>query len=397
MLFQIDSVPFPNIMAVLTGMNSSRIYDKCDTGLYKCEDDFIWNRFNESGYVTGYGEDFLDLPDTFSRYKGFLKKPTGHYMRPFYLVGEKRQADILCTRMRPSATHLLGYAYNFANSYKHNQFFGFFWINSYTYGLMDNPAKLDREISNWLQKLQKENILKRTFIILFSDHGIRYGEMKLPVESYYDDRLPMLYIWTPHAFQKKFRQLYTNMLLNQHRLATPFDLYVTLGDILKLADNSKKGTVSEACPECSGLFKLNSLFRTCADARISQHWCVCHTMAVVKNDAAETNNSIQVAMHYVNKIVKSIKTITCYDCRPLKLHSIIRSHAFQSGSRTFHVVAFRTSHDVIFEATIAYRRDTSKVTSLRSLTGNGKKGKCVRDINDRPFCHCLMRCNTLIL
>lgn len=46
----------------------------------------IWNRYKESGYITGFMEDVPHIGTFTYRLKGFKKQPTDHYMRTYYLA-----------------------------------------------------------------------------------------------------------------------------------------------------------------------------------------------------------------------------------------------------------------------------------------------------------------------
>lgn len=45
---------------------------------------FIWNKMEQSGYVTLYAEDAPALGTFQLRFNGFEQQPTDHYMRPFW-------------------------------------------------------------------------------------------------------------------------------------------------------------------------------------------------------------------------------------------------------------------------------------------------------------------------
>ncbi|XP_026742818.1 uncharacterized protein LOC113504621 isoform X2 [Trichoplusia ni] len=333
----------PNLMTVLTGLNISTVVDKCRAGSLNCFNYFIWNKFKEAGYTTCYGEEYVTCPDTFSTFKGFKTNPTDHYMRTFFLTDETLIKQVLCTRKKPSSTHLLNYARSFATTYKDNGFFGLFWINSYTHNPFGNPSFLDAEIESFFKTLYNSHTLDNTFVIFFSDHGTRYGNMRIPMESYYDDRLPMLFIWTPKNFRREYTGKYYSSYINQARLITPYDLHHTLADILKLSTNTINVTTAKGCKQCSSLFQIKSPYRTCADAGVSANWCSCHNMSYVRGNASSTQKSLQRAMIYLNNLHKNIKTKPCSSCAKFKHPQLLRSHDYHYENKTYNVIAFITS------------------------------------------------------
>ncbi|GBP91588.1 hypothetical protein EVAR_54557_1 [Eumeta japonica] len=264
-----------------------------------CNDLLIWSRFEEAGYATAYGEDYLSLPDTFSRYQGFTAPPTHHYLRPFFLTGENQQGPLLCTKKLPSAVNVLNYAVDFAHTYANDSFFGFFWLNSYSHNHNLSPTLLDENIVDFFEKLTSIGVMTNTIVIFVSDHGIRYGVMRLPVESYYEERLPMLFMWTPTEFRNSYSESYTNSVQNQFRLTTPYDFYMTFWDILQMGNSQLTVPVSEACPQCTSLFSPIPKDRSCAHAMVRN---VGYEATVEKDDNKY-------------KVQGSIETISAYNTR----------------------------------------------------------------------------------
>ncbi|GBP91590.1 hypothetical protein EVAR_54559_1 [Eumeta japonica] len=280
---------------MLTGKNMSTIYGKCAEGMTYCNDLLIWSRFEEAGYATAYGEDYLSLPDTFSRYQGFAAPPTHHYLRPFFLTGENQQGPLLCTKKIPSAVNVLNYAADFAQTYVNESFFGFFWTNSYSHNYGHSPTLLDEDIVNLFRKLTSLGVMNNTIVVFASDHGIRYGVMRLPVESYYEERLPMLFMWIPTEFRNSHSESYINSVQNQFRLTTPYDFYMTFWDILQKGNSQLTVPVSEACPRCTSLFSPIPKDRNCADAMVSKQWCSCHTLTKVSEHEDGAKQSVALA------------------------------------------------------------------------------------------------------
>lgn len=390
-LFQVGYNTFPNLMAFLTGKKMSTIYSRCTQSLYDCNDLFIWSKFRGAGYMTAYGEDNLRLPDTFSRYNGFRINPTHHYIRPFFLTGEKLIGNYICAHHKPSALHMINYAYDFTNTYKEDKFFGTFWINSFSHNLEYNPKLFDKDMVKFFERLKDNEVLNNTIVVFTSDHGIRFGKMRLPIESYYEERLPMLFVWIPHEFRQIYKQKYYNLQLNQNRLATPYDIYLTLEEILNNFTHSD--IVAEACPQSSSLFVEKSTHRTCEDACIDDKWCSCHRLTEVKNRDSAANSSIQAAVKYIQHIAKSVKTKHSKKCRSTHLTKLIRIHSYiGSGNRTHYVVAWQTNPGAMsYEATVV--KEDSNFTVLEPTHAmasyeSHNQGNCLVNPYDREFCIC---------
>ncbi|KAL4714086.1 hypothetical protein ACJJTC_008440 [Scirpophaga incertulas] len=308
---------FPNLMALLTGKNMSTIYRTCQPNMDNCRNMMLWNKFHKAGYVTAYGEDFLHLPDTFSHY-GFKVPPTDHYMRPYFLTGERNTGNF--------------------------------------------------------------------------DHGIRYGKLRFTLESYYEERLPMLFVWVPLMFRKQYENQYQNLQLNQNRLTSHLDLHMTLWEILRITNQTISVETSESCPTCKSLFEKVSYNRKCEEAGVNEKWCTCHKMQNVALDNAGKRESLQLAISEIQNRTKKITTVPCAKCSSLTLKSVLRTHFYKdSGSnRTFYVIAFVMSPgNVAFETKVMKDANSFEIVeSTETISEYNTRGNCVKNRNDRPYCVC---------
>ncbi|CAH0406593.1 unnamed protein product [Chilo suppressalis] len=384
---------FPNLMAVFTGMNMSTISKICSNSMDECNELLLWSQFKNSGYVTAYGEDYLRLPDTFSKEYTFKSAPTDHYLRPFYIHGENElfNRSMVCTGKLPSGQHLLDYAFDFALTYRYYSFFGFFWMNSFSHNVNSHPEEADKMFESFFNRLTYTGILENTFIIFFSDHGIRFGDYRMQTASYYEERSPALFMWAPLRFQGEYPLLFRAAAVNQFRLITPYDLYNTIVNINSLSEtgNSTEGA-SSACPNCHSLFHTISGNRTCADVEIHPKWCSCHKLYPLDSHDIEGMKSAIYASTEIKALVKKIKTERCWGCLKLAISNVIRIHFYYNDSGLYYVVAFTmTPGNITFEAVVSKKGsklqlvgDISVISVYRGL------GKCAPHQRDRLFCVC---------
>lgn len=182
-----DDNTFPNLMAILTGYNQSSSYEYCDPKkvgqLDKCP--FMWKHFVNSGYATGYAEDEAKI-GTFNYHKyGFLQQPTSHYFRPFAMAAEKylkikfKSSLKFCLGFQNYADFIYQYAVDFATAYKNDPFFGLFWTNTFSHNDISDPSSMDERIKYYLEELESRGILNESAVIFFSDHGLRFGPVRL--------------------------------------------------------------------------------------------------------------------------------------------------------------------------------------------------------------------------
>ena len=372
-------------MSVLTGKRMSTNDATCKSDLYKLADYFIWKKYKDAGYITAYGESNL-RSDTFGG--GFKTRPTDHYMRLSFFSRTFYSGDVLCTGKKPSATQLLQYFHKFVDSYKPNAFFGLFWISTYA-SYKNTPELSDREIVNYFKKLNRTGVLNNTFVIFFSDQGTSFGEMTLLKESHYENQLPMLFIWTPFTFRQQYINEHHNLRVNQDRLITPYDVYITLADILKLSSNSREEIKSEGCEQCTSLLAQISANRTCTDISVGEYWCSCHNMSKIDTGLEKGDICISVVKASIKRIWNSIKTVPCTSCAKLKYFTVIRAHEYQLDEKTYYIIAFHLSpNEMKFEAVVEHYSARFRVLSLRALTRYNNLGNCALLSQDRPFCVC---------
>lgn len=383
-------------MAALTGKDLSSLTKECSGKMDKCHRLLIWEKFKKAGYVTAYGEDYLRLPDTFTNKYAFKLPPTDHYMRPFFMKGETEMNNksLVCAGKTSSGQQLLNYALDFANTYRTDQFFGLFWMNSFSHNINSRPEDADGLLENFFNQLAYTGVLKNTFVIVFSDHGIRFGEHRLKMESYYDERLPFLFVWTPKKFNGRYSDKLKSIVMNQFRLVTPYDLYNTLVNIkeLSLCRNGTVSGIAEACPKCHSMFEVVSKNRTCQDAAIHDKWCTCHKLYPVPPHALEREKSVYFVVQYIRSMVRTVQTTRCWGCATLSLNNILRTHYYYHEDLVsmFYVVAFTMSPgNVSYEATVLLKDKKRELVGPVSVISPYRGlGKCTLSPRDRLFCLC---------
>lgn len=387
---------FPNLMAFLAGRNLSDVASQCANKMDECNRLLIWNKFKEAGYVTAYGEDYLRIPDTFTDRYAFETPPTDHYMRPFFLKGETQlnMRTLICAGKKSSGQQILNYALDFANTYRSDQFFGLFWMNSFSHHPNSRPQDADGMIENFMNQLTYTGVLKNTFVIMLSDHGIRFGERRLEVESYYDERMPFMFILPPEKFVRRFPVSVKFMAINQFRLVTPYDLHHTLLDIKEISscNRNKSTVVLSACPNCHSIFEIASGNRTCQDVAIHNKWCSCHKLYPLTVQDTDGVKSVQMAVSHMKQIAKATNTKRCWRCAALSLKNIIRIHFYYHEDKTslYYVVAFTmTPGNSSYEATV-YLKDGKRalIGPISILSPYRGSGSCTNKRENRVFCWC---------
>lgn len=380
-----------NLIALLTGRNMSALNRACSGSSKQCDNVSIWQQYRNADYITAFGDDHFQLSNIFSKHR-LHHLPSDHYLQSF-ISNEGIISNESCTKT--FSMQLLDYAKQFAALYKNKKHFGMFWISSYNNGVEVNPSDIDKDLFEFLKYITSIGILKNTFIILLSDHGITNGKLRIPVEAYYEERLPMLFMWIPDEFKKLFTHETNNALLNQDLLISPYDIYVTLINIISLSGFFTEASNADSCSHCTGLFTKYTSYRKCNDIGIDEQWCSCHNMFNIDDEDERAELSLRLAIAYVQNKVKTIETIQCSVCHELELETVIRKHFYWYSNKFYYVISFRMSPGhLTYEATIL--DDDNKLSILPpiiSLSHHGR-GNCVVNPEDQIYCLCnLNSCN----
>lgn len=244
---------FPNLIPFLTGLtpeqltkvecwlasNYSDESEKGDDYLDNCK--FLWNFYQELGYITYFSEDWPKA-STFNYLKeGFRREPTTFYGRPFTLARD----DLLlppvgmgcssCLLDRPLVQVDLDNLDNFIRINKDRPHFAFHWVNCPQHDDLNGASMVDSVFEEFFAKLKSITHDDRTFVIFFSDHGYRWNDFVSTRVGHYESSLPLLTIAPPKKFIQKHPDLYENLKRHQSSLLTPFDMFKTLIAIRNLA------------------------------------------------------------------------------------------------------------------------------------------------------------------
>lgn len=396
-------------MAVLTGIGreSHNVNERCDPtvvgGLDKCP--FIWKDFERSGYATGFAEDEQSI-QTFNYCKqGFLKQPTTHYFRPFALAAEKflkvtkLDTRISCLGFQHYADYIYQYALDFATAYKNESFFGLFWSNTFSHESLSDPSTMDDRVKYYLEQLDQRGVLNESAVIFFSDHGMRYGSFrKDTVGGWYEERLPFMFVWLPTWFKEKHPAFVGSLEVNKNRLTSPYDIHMTLKHILELSGRVDESPPIDDSPRSQTLLLDVPWNRSCSEAGIKHHWCVCSEYKLVEN---KTEPAVQtVAKLIVDKVNEHVEdyfrrmNITNSLCAVLSLANIDIAMSAESDEYIDYMVTIKTlPSKAFYDATVrrSKRLDQENFKldgGVSRLNAYGNQGNCVSDADLRKYCFC---------
>ncbi|KAH8290002.1 hypothetical protein KR018_012490 [Drosophila ironensis] len=404
---------FPNLVAFLTGNSEAGVESVCDLRKPGCLDKlpFIWKRFKVANYTTAFAEDCAQI-DTFNYLKpGFQKQPTDYYLRPLISALEaafpvtKDYGNAYCVGRHLSFSYVWDFGKQFIERFLgRSSIFGFLWSNSFTHDSFEAATALDKLFRKYLGTFEDAGLFRRSIVILMSDHGQRFKTLRQAASGYYEERMPMMFIYIPPWFRKMYPHLVKNLKANRNRLTSNYDMHMTLQHLLQLNVTSPQDFPTEhqakACPTCQSLFFKVPLNRTCEMAGIEEKWCCCQpTVTVTK--APYVANIVEAIIRQMNEHLKLRKIDhLCAEYKLKKLNKADQKSILASGLRPadkdehVYIIEFETvPSSPTFEATVRWNNRTQKllpmdVDEISRLSSYKNDANCINIKTAKKYCIC---------
>lgn len=253
---------------------------------------------------------------------------------------------------------------------------------------------MDNKIKKFLTDLDNNGITNNSLIIFLSDHGIRFGDIRMTETGWLEERLPFIYFSFPPWFKDRFSREYNTFRSNVDRLTTPYDVYMTLQNILVMSGLNHTIKPSDACPNCLSLFEEIPKARSCEDAGITQHWCTCQGYVEAKlGDAAEQRIST-FFVDLINKIISDREKIGGDKCAKFTVDGISTrlSQDLPYKNTSYVLVLLKTHPKAVFETTVRFTGDimssSLKAGDVSRLDYYSSHSYCVSDAYLKKYCYC---------
>jgi hypothetical protein len=244
--------------------------------------------------------------------------------------------------------------------------------------------------------LEETGAFNTTCIIFLSDHWMRWGNIRKTAIGWYEERLPFIHVWVPEWFKQKHPDIYNNLETNSKRLTSPFDLHLTLIEILRLSRQDYASlTVDECprCPKCRSPFSEVSEDTGCEEAGITANWC---TRDKYRTISTNGRASKAIALHVLSELNTRLKKASkiSASCAEMTLEHVtdLKDNVF-TDSQEYFVVMFDTlPGGARFETTVLRSKRTfqlkgevSRINTYDNQTG------CVDDAGLKQYCYCTVR------
>ncbi|CAG9860212.1 unnamed protein product [Phyllotreta striolata] len=390
----------PNLMAILSGHNMDQLNSFCNDSVKFNNCKFIWDKFKALGYVTAYLEDEVEISTFNYNRAGFSEEPTDLYYRAYMIASEKlklvlRYGLYYCTGPEVAGERVLNAAKDFAITFKDSPSFGLFWANSFSHNDINLPSTMDESMLNMLTDPELLRAMDNTILILFSDHGFRFGDIRYTHSGWLEERLPFIYFHLPEKFKRIHRDKFDNFMTNTRRLTVPYDVFNTLQDILRMGNPSYVVQPSEGCISCQSLFAEVPENRTCNDAQLSKHWCTCKGHVYIDPNSPQVRSLGDRVVNKINdRIANSSEGYLCstYSFRRFIASGISKPYVnSKNQSVNYYLLMIETNPRAMFEATIEVSvesNDIVEVFGLGRIDWYKPVTWCIRKSHIKGLCYC---------
>ena len=151
---------------------------------------------------------------------GFEQVPVDHYIRPLWQAMwdssliEKPGREKYCVGNTKFHEFHTEYVKSFFKAYPDTPKFAFSFMGELSHN-DNNPAEYaDAAVVEMLEELRTSGGLDNTLVIVMGDHGARYSKVRQTTQGKLEERLPMMSLAFPPAFQKKHKKVMQHLRAN---------------------------------------------------------------------------------------------------------------------------------------------------------------------------------------
>jgi len=181
---------------------------------------------------------------------------------------------------------------NSTNKSHRRPVFAYGFFSSLVHEDMNQAAHMDELLGRFFRSLYDSGSLENTVVVLFSDHGPRFGLTRANTRmGWYEENLPMALIAMPESFRSRNATMMKTLHSNSRKLTTPLDLHETVRRVLN-SDKPYDDRVRVALGRRGvSLFDVTLGDRSCEDVSIAPAFCECQLSQTHPVDANSTEVS----------------------------------------------------------------------------------------------------------
>ena len=294
----------------------------------------IWKDFSKLGYHTLYTEDESYMSTFNYLQKGFYVTPTDYYMRPLYRAIREsnfiKKGATSCINERPHFNLQIHWLEDLIAQPGPTPHFALIFSNNLSHrGPLSYVNPMQARLKQFLKTYRSSDRFNSSILILFSDHGMRHGSILKTELGGYEARLPFFYILLPPWFATRHPERFANLRDNSHRLTTFFDVHMTLRHLL-LDAGATEADLPTLHHRGVSLFEPIPVERSCEDAEIAPHWCVCRARSPLSTNSSVVARAASAVMRHINDVLlRNVQS----QCVELTLSRVISAHHTMSEGR----------------------------------------------------------------
>lgn len=379
---------FPNLVPLLTGHFVEHYWNETLRNVMTFDHlDFVWKAYSERGYRTFYAED-SPYSGTFNYLKkGFKNPPTDYYYRTMALAVEnsdlKKQSSNYCLNDQLEIDIIYRYLKDFARTMEDRPYFAFAMVSTMTHDYVNEAGYVDEPTYRLLSDLWADGAMNKSIVVVFSDHGIRFGQIRETYIGKFEERMPFMYVSLPGWFLEKHEDMSRSIKTNRNRLITLFDVHATLYHLLNPTKAGKESATSKFTPNGLSLLAEITEYRTCELAKILPHWCTCQVHQYVSTNDVTVVKAAAALMYTINDQLKPFEDV----CARLEVSEITDAMIRQANDM---VLSFVKTENVVVNRYVVYGNKVSTISdylvTIRAGPGEGMfEGTVRHDIKTNSF------------
>jgi hypothetical protein len=163
-------------------------------------------------------------------------------------------------------------------------------------------------------------------VLLWGDHGTRFGNIRLTKPGKLEERMPMNKVILPTEFLKNKPYFASSLYQNQQRLVTPYDYHATFEHIIAIANGKP---YSPTMPYQESIFIEHSPKRACAGANVNDHHCICYKRIEIPTTEQVVQQGSQLILNHLNSIITE-DTFASEVCHTLKMRKMLNAELLVS-------------------------------------------------------------------
>ncbi|XP_045457256.1 uncharacterized protein LOC123667392 [Melitaea cinxia] len=368
--------------------------------IYLDPDLFIFHTAKQDGYQTAYYEDMPWIGSFQYRYNGFRRQPTDHYLRSFLMEESKEGSKWwngikyrYCIGAKPQYLLLLNLTGQFMNL--KSKRFCFTFIADISHDDFNRISTADEDVVDFLRDLKGSKKLEDTLLIVMGDHGPRFSPMRATYQGKIEERMAFMSIILPESLKKQRPDALDNLKSNSDVLTTPFDIHTTILDAMGLKRLASDFVVPNS-KILRGLSLLETIpkTRTCDEAAVLPHWCVCLNARWYNVDRKDPmyKKIADSLTEYINNVTEEMRQV-CVE-RKLKLIEWVTRRESKTPNVYYQAMIIMTPGRAAYEASLQYNEKENKFIisdkDVSRISAYGDEPACVSKTHPHlnKYCYC---------